>query len=308
MNISKEQNFVSAIIYVRNNAGTIKDMLEHVKTNLEKLVEKYEIICVNDASTDESENIIKEVAKDYDGAISIVNMGYTQGVELSMNAGEDLAIGDFVFEFDRALVSWDEDMMEKIYAKMQEGYDIVSACPLTGIKTSSKLFYSIFNIASHSPYKLKTESFRLISRRAINRVTSMNHAQMYRKAVNANSALKQTFIEFTPTVNTKDSKTYSKERRALAIDSLILFTDLGYKIAFAISIIMLVFAAIVGIYTVIVFATGHPVEGWTPIMIFLAIGFFVLFLILTFVIKYLSLILNLNFKRQRYIVEEIIKL
>ena len=152
MNLNKEHNFVSAIIYVRNNADTIKGMLEHVKTNLEKLVEQYEIICVNDASTDESEDVIKAFAKEYDQAISIVNMGYTQGVELSMNAGEDLAIGDFVFEFDRALVSWNEDMMEKIYKKMQEGYDIVSACPTSGIKTSSKIFYFSLAISEFLQY------------------------------------------------------------------------------------------------------------------------------------------------------------
>lgn len=308
MNLSKEQNFVSAIIYVRNNESTLESMLRHVHSNLERMFEHYEVICVNDGSTDNSETIIKNIAKETGGTFSIVNMGYTQGVELAMSAGEDLAIGDYVFEFDRAKISWNEDMMENVYKKMLEGYDIVSACPTSGVGLSSKIFYSIFNKASNYEHKLRTESFRLISRRAINRVTSMNRMQMYRKAVNANSALKQTYIEFEPLADFKDTSASSKERRTLAIDALILFTDIGYKIAFIVSIIMLVFAAIVGIYTVIVFATGHPVEGWTPIMIFLAIGFFVLFLILTFVIKYLSLILNLNFKRQRYIVEEIIKL
>ena len=175
MNLSKEHNFVSAVIYVRNNADTIKGMLEHVHTNFEKMFEQYEIICVNDGSTDESENIIKNMAKEYDCAISLVNMGYTQGVELSMNAGEDLAIGDFIFEFDRAIVTWNDDMMEQIYRKMQEGYDIVSACPTSGIKASSKIFYSIFNKASHSANKLKTESFRLISRRAIKKMNVLEN-------------------------------------------------------------------------------------------------------------------------------------
>ena len=136
----------------------------------------------------------------------------------------------------------------------------------------------------------------------------MNHVQMYKKAANANSGLKQTFLSFAETKVEKADYKSQKERKSLAMNSLLLFTDVGYKIAFVMSIVMLIFAAIVGIYTVIVFATGHPVEGWTPIMIFLAIGFFVLFAILTFVIKYLSLILNLNFRRQRYIVQDIEKL
>ncbi|MCQ2530193.1 MAG: glycosyltransferase [Lachnospiraceae bacterium] len=303
MNLGKEQNFVSAVIYVRNNSSVLEGFLNHVYSKLGELFNQFEIVCVNDASTDNSEAVIKECAKAYHCAVTIVNMGYVQGVELAMNAGCDMAIGDFVFEFDSANQTWPENMMEQLYRKMQEGYDIVSACPKGKMKFSSKLFYSVFNKFSNIKEQLRTEAFRLTSRRAINRASSMNQAQMYRKAVNANLALAQTYVEFEPTGENRIDKQSSKERTSLAVDSLILFTDIGYKIAFVMSIVMLAFAAIVGIYTVIIYATGHPVEGWTPIMIFLAIGFFVLFAILTFVIKYLSLILNLNFRRQRYVVE-----
>lgn len=308
MNLGKEQNFVSAVIYVRNNAGTIKDFLEYIYSKLSQKFSQFEIICVNDASSDNSESVIKETAKDYGCAVTIVNMGYVQGVELAMNAGCDIAIGDFVYEFDFANRTWPEDMIERVYEKMQEGYDIVSACPTGKIKFSSRMFYSVFNKFSNIKANIRTEAFRMTSRRAINRAASMNHVQMYRKAVNANSGLSQTYIEFNPNGAVIIDKQSAKERKGLAMDSLILFTDIGYKVAFVMSIVMLIFAAVVGIYTVVVYATGHPVEGWTPIMVFLAIGFFVLFAILTFVIKYLSLILNLNFRRQRYVVENVEKL
>lgn len=308
MDLGKEQNFVSAVIYVRNNASTIEDFLRHVYSKLDELFSQFEIVCVNDASTDNSEAIIKECAKDFKNAVTLVNMGYVQGVELAMNAGCDMAIGDFIFEFDCANRTWPEDMMERLYRKMQEGFDIVSAFPKGKIKFTSGLFYSIFNKFSNIKEKIRSEAFRLTSRRAINRAASMNQALMYRKAVNANLALAQTYVEFEPSDEKQIDKQSSKERRSLAVDSLILFTDIGYKIAFVMSIVMLAFAAVVGIYTVIIYATGHPVEGWTPIMIFLAIGFFVLFAILTIVIKYLSLILNLNFKRQHYVVESTEKL
>jgi len=308
MSIEKEKNFVSAVVYVRNNARTLKAFLDHVYSELDRLFNEFELICVNDASKDASEEIIREFSKGKDHAVTLINMGYAQGTELGMNAGEDIAIGDFVYEFDQAVVTWPSDMIERLYRKMQEGYDIISACPEGKGRLSSRLFYGIFNRYSNINSTLRTEAFRLTSRRAINRVAAMNHVQMYKKAANANSGLKQTFLTFSETKAEKADYKSQKERSALAMNSLLLFTDVGYKIAFVMSIVMLIFAAIVGIYTVIVFATGHPVEGWTPIMIFLAIGFFVLFAILTFVIKYLSLILNLNFRRQRYIVQDVEKL
>ena len=308
MSIEKEKNFISAVVYVRNNARTLKAFLDHVYSEMDRLFHEFELICVNDASKDASEEIIREFSKGKDHAVTLINMGFAQGTELGMNAGEDCAIGDFVYEFDQAIQTWPSDMIEKLYRKMQEGYDIISACPEGKGRLSSRLFYGIFNRYSNINAKLRTEAFRLTSRRAINRVSAMNHVQMYKKAANANSGLKQTFLSFAETKVEKADYKSQKERKSLAMNSLLLFTDVGYKIAFVMSIVMLIFAAIVGIYTVIVFATGHPVEGWTPIMIFLAIGFFVLFAILTFVIKYLSLILNLNFRRQRYIVQDIEKL
>lgn len=308
MNDGKKPNFISAVIYVRNNQAAIGSFLAHVYGQLEKQFTQFEIICVDDASTDLSVQKIREAAKEFTCAVTIINMGFAQGVELAMNAGTDIAIGDFVYEFDYAQKTWPDDMMEQLYQKMQEGYDIISACPSGKGKLSSRMFYSIFNRFSNIKAKIRTEAFRLISRRAINRATAMNHATMYRKAVLANSGLAATYLSFEPKQAVAADKESAKERRSLAMDSLILFTDIGYKIAFVLAIVMLCFAAVVGIYTVVIYATGHPVEGWTPIMIFLAIGFFALFAILTFVLKYLSLILNLSFRRQRYVVGGVEKL
>ena len=96
MNQGKEPNFISAVIYVRNNGATIPKFLQYVHERLEQNFTEFEIICVNDASTDLSEQKIREVAKDFSCATTIVNMGYVQGVELAMNAGCDIAIGEFV--------------------------------------------------------------------------------------------------------------------------------------------------------------------------------------------------------------------
>ena len=102
MNNGKEPIFISAVIYVRNNAATIGSFLQHVYGQLEKQFAQFEIICVDDASTDLSEQKIREAAKDFTCPVTIVNMGFVQGVELAMNAGCDIAIVDFVYEFNYA--------------------------------------------------------------------------------------------------------------------------------------------------------------------------------------------------------------
>ena len=87
---SKEKNFISAVLYVHNVEEEIKKFLPAVYELLEREFDKFEIICVNDASTDNSKNEIEKIAKRINTAvISIVNMSTFQGIELSMNAGVD---------------------------------------------------------------------------------------------------------------------------------------------------------------------------------------------------------------------------
>lgn len=305
---NREHRFISAVVYVHNNENSIEAFLRTLYVSLSSTFQKFEIICVNDASKDSTVDIIHKVSANFDETVlSIVTMGFHQGLELCMNAGEDLAIGDFVYEFDSVFMDYKSELIKEVYFKAMEGYDLVSASPNVKPKRTSSLFYKVFNKFSNTTYKLQTERFRIVSRRAINRVFSMNEAVLYRKAVNANCGLKMDTLKYDTTNHSKKDKEFTHERRNLAIDSLILFTDVGYKFSLAMSLFMIFAVVFIGIYTVIIYISGNPVEGWTPIMIFLAIGFFGIFVVLTVCLKYLSLVLNLIFKKQRYIIEAIEK-
>ena len=61
------------------------------------------------------------------------------------------------------------------------------------------------------------------------------------------------------------------------------------------------------LYTVIIYAMAHPVAGWTTTLLFLSVAFFSLFGILTVVIKYLQILVDLVFRRKRYSYESIQK-
>jgi len=305
---NREHRFISAVVYVHNNENVIRHFLRILYTSLSTTFQKFEIICVNDASRDNSVENIHKVSAEFDETvISIVNMGYHQGLELCMNAGEDLAIGDFVYEFDTVFIDYNPEYIKKVYFHAMKGYDLVCASPNVKPRKSSALFYKIFNKFSNTTYDLQTERFRIVSRRAINRVFSMNEAVLYRKAVNANCGLKMDTLKYETTKDGEKDRAFTHERRNLAIDSLILFTDVGYKFSFVMSLFMIFSVVVIGIYTVVIYVSDNPVEGWTPIMLFLAIGFFGIFIVLTVSLKYLSLVLSLIFKKQRYIIEGIEK-
>lgn len=306
-----EKNFVSAVVYVHNNEKQIKDFLKQLQNTLQMHFGKYEIIMVNDASEDASADIIREVANDFeDSVVSILKMSYFQGLELSMNAGKDLAIGDYVFEFDTVDMDYEPELIYEIYKEALMGYDIVSASSNKKVKASSGLFYKVFNRFSKVQYKLSTENFRVLSRRAINRIDASATVIPYRKAVYANCGLKckNVLYEAKKELEKVYSGNQKRYREELAIESLILHTNVAYKLTSVLTIAMMAVTLFSLIYTVVVFLTGNPVAGWTTMMLVLSFGFFGMFAILSIVIRYLAIILDLNFKKYRVVFEGIEKI
>lgn len=197
--LDKEKNFVSAVIYVHNAENRIEDFLKMVISVLENNFEYSEVICVNDSSEDNSLAEIRRVSKIVTSAnVSVIHMGYFHGLEVAMDAGMDLAIGDFVFEFDSTVLDFGMAEVMGIYQRALQGYDIVSAVPDRKEKLTSKLFYRVFDRYTNLSYGMHTESFRILSRRAINRVASMSRAVPYRKAIYASAGLETDMVMYQP--------------------------------------------------------------------------------------------------------------
>ncbi len=312
-NTSKENKFVSAVIYLHNDAERITEFLKLINTTLSENFSDYELIFVNDASSDNSISVIRnfyEQTGDKIPMASIIQLSHYQGLESAVNAGRDFAIGDFVFEFDDMLVDYDPSLITDIYQKALTGYDVVSAGCAGASKLSSRLFYGIYNRFNNSGEKLVSETFRILSRRAINQVKSIDRYIPYRKAVYMNCGLESDVINYTSNdpQNRKRTQASRHERSSLAIDSLIYFTNAMGRLAGLMCIAFAVVAVAVGvdiIYETV--ALTHPVEGWRSTMGFMSVGFFGVFLVLFIIVRYLSVLININFKRSRYLIAGIDK-
>ena len=300
---NKEKNFVSAVVYLRNNETGIVNFVRGLNETLSSFFAKYEIIIVNDCSSDKSVERVKEYAKENEGsAISILNMSFAQGVEQCMNAGLDLAIGDFVFQFDYSHNDWGWELLMDVYRQSLKGFDIV--CAVNTKRTKSQpLFYYLFNKYAQIHHKVCDNSFCIITRRGINRVRSLTKQVPYRNALYANCGLGMYNLEYK-----YESEVVKLEVPRHSYNSLILFTDLGYKAARNMTFLMAGVILFVIIYALVFFFIGHPVEGWTTTMLLLGVSFFGVFAIMAVILKYLSLLTSLVFHKQNYVFESIEKL
>lgn len=303
LNMDKEKNFVSAVVYISRQSSDVENFLSMIIDVLESNFLSSEIICVNDGADAGTIEAIRTLSRKVgDVSISMLNMSSYHGIESAMKAGEDLAIGDFVFEFDSTIADFSPDIIMAVYRSSLEGADIVTAVPDVSSSRSSRLFYSLFNRFSNYEYDMRTERFHILSRRAINRINSMNKTVPYRKAVYMNCGFPVKNVVYAPLyknqMTAKDGQEHNY-RENLAFDALLLFTDIGYKIAIAFTKIMMMIAILVGCYGAATYITSSPVPGWTTTICFMSFAFFALFGILTIIIKYLQIILNLIFRRKQ---------
>lgn len=299
---NKEKNFVSAVVYLHNDGARAVAFFKALCAELDEHFDQYELVAVDDACTDDTVPQLRAWAKDLARPLTVLHMSLFQRLEPCMNAGLDAAIGDYVYEFDSTATPYPQELIFKAYETSLQGNDIVSVCP-NRTAGSSRLFYGIFNANSHSGYRLRTDAFRLVTRRAINRVHASSEHLPYRKAAYAASGLKMTDLAFDGKMTDK-----AEGRLALAADSLALYTDAGYKLSVGIAMVMMALALVELAYTMLIFCTGHPIEGWTTTMFVLTLGFAGLFAVLAIVVKYLSLLVDLTFKKQKYLIESIEKI
>ena len=146
---------ISVVIPMRNERDLLKPLFQRLLPVLEGLNEGFEVICVNDGSTDDTlERLKKRNAKH--AAIRIVDLSRGFGKEAALTAGIDLARG-------RAVVVMDADpqdppeLIADFVAKWREGWQVVYGARRSRDKdswlkrTTAKAFYAVFNRLSRTP-------------------------------------------------------------------------------------------------------------------------------------------------------------
>ncbi len=131
---NREKNFVSCVVYLHNESSCAKGFLKAVCKVMRDNFEKYEIICVNDGCTDDTIEQVKAFLAEetHKPVVSLINLSYYQGVESAMNAGRDLAVGDFLFEFDKCALDFEPELIMGCTAGPWRGMMWLPRLPNTG--------------------------------------------------------------------------------------------------------------------------------------------------------------------------------
>jgi glycosyltransferase involved in cell wall biosynthesis len=113
----------SIIIPVRNERGSIESLHFSIKEVMKSMDKTYEIIFVNDASEDDSLQLLQDIVKD-NKELVIVDLQKHSGQSTAMQRGFDIAKGEYIVTMDGDMQNDPKDIV-KLFNKIQEGYDVV---------------------------------------------------------------------------------------------------------------------------------------------------------------------------------------
>jgi glycosyltransferase involved in cell wall biosynthesis len=115
---------ISVTIPICNEAGNLPRLYERVRDAMVKLDRPWELVLVNDGSTDGSEEILDEIAAK-DEAVKVIHFRRNFGQTAAMMAGFQHARGEVIIPMDGDLQNDPADI-PKLLAKLDEGYDVCS--------------------------------------------------------------------------------------------------------------------------------------------------------------------------------------
>jgi polyisoprenyl-phosphate glycosyltransferase len=258
--------FVSFVISAFNEQENVYELYRKLENVLANLDIRYELIFVNDGSTDNTLACLKEIYAN-SANVKILNLISNRGHEIAMTAGMDYAMGDAVLFMDADL-QHPPELIPEILAKWDDGYELVLTRRLDTENQSfwqrcrGWAFYKVLNFLSDIPIDANTPDFRLIDRKYVTILKTMNeNNRMFRGLISWMRIPKQTTIDFiAPKRFAGESKYSFKKLMLLAADSIVSFSIKPLRIATILGIFAAILSVILGFVFTIDFLTSKTYQ------------------------------------------------
>ncbi|MEZ8129164.1 glycosyltransferase family 2 protein [Enterovibrio norvegicus] len=161
----------------------------------------YEILFVNDGSTDDTLAVIRDLASN-NSNIRLINLSRNFGKEAALTAGLDLAQGDVIIPIDADLQDPPE-LIHDFLLEWQKGYDVVVAkrvdrsSDTLAKKITANLFYRFHNTIADVEIPDNVGDFRLITRRVVTAIQLLPENQRFMKGIFSWVGFKTSVVEYS---------------------------------------------------------------------------------------------------------------
>ncbi len=240
---------LSVVIPLLNEEEVLEQTYSSIKTHLDLLAEAYEIVFVDDGSTDRSRIILAEKAR-LDPTVRVVVLSRNFGHEMATTAGLHHARGECAVVMDADLQDPPE-LIAEMMKRWREGYQVVygvrskreeeSALK----KLTSFVFYRLMGKISDVPIPADTGDFRLMDRRVLDIYAKLEEDPRFFRGLISWVGFRQIGIPFIrqPRAAGRTKYRYSRLLK-LALDTITAFSSLPALLITITAILCLVLSAV----------------------------------------------------------------
>jgi polyisoprenyl-phosphate glycosyltransferase len=188
------------IVPVFNEEDNLHELYRRLMPVMESTDDTFELVLVDDGSTDKSSSIIRKLASQ-DDRIRPVIFARNFGHQIAVTAGLDFSRGEAVVIIDADLQDPPEVILELI-SKWREGYQVVYAVRAeregeTWFKTfTASIFYRLIYRITDVKIPLDTGDFRLMDRSVVNVMNSMREKHRFLRGMSAWVGFKQIGVSY----------------------------------------------------------------------------------------------------------------
>ncbi|HQX42933.1 MAG: glycosyltransferase family 2 protein [Saprospiraceae bacterium] len=272
--MSDNHPYLSIIIPCYNEDSVLVETYQRLVRSLNHLNFSFEIIFINDGSTDQTPFILDDFANK-DERVLVLHFSRNFGHQQALTAGLHECKGQFAVIMDADLQDPPEIIPEMLKLATRESANIVYGQRVTRKKegwfkkTSASCYYRILNFLSDVELPLDSGDFRLIDRVVINAFKELKEKNKYIRGLMSWVGFKQIPFAYEREARSAGNTHYTLGKMVqLATKGLLYFSKKPLMIAMNIGFISVLVGLLLAIYVLISkFVYHEAVTGWSSILI-----------------------------------------
>ncbi len=305
---------ISIVVSVYNEEMALELFYQKIRTVLESLAWDYELLFVNDGSTDESLSILRQLARENE-KVRVVSFSRNFGHEAAMTAGIDHSRGNAVICMDADLQHPPEYIPKIIEAIDGEGYQIVNMVRTknedAGLikRITSGAFYRILNWMSPVKFENNASDFFGIDEKVV-QIMRKEYREKIRflRGFIQNVGFRRVTIEYEAAGRVAGESKYSiKKLWEFSLHTLFSFSDMPLKLGIYTGSVTALFGVALMIYTIINKVLFNVPPGYSTIIVFMSFMFAVLMVVVGVIGEYIAILFTEIKDRPIYLIDEIIE-
>lgn len=257
----------SLIIPVYNEEGLIDELAARSVKAVESFAPNYEILFINDGSTDSTLQKLIEVRKRF-SRIKIVDLSRNFGHQAAFTAGLEMSVGNYVAMMDGDLQDPPELLAEMYHMVSDGGFDIVSGKRKgrkgKRLRLTTNLFHAFFKKVAGLNNMENSGNFSMMNRAAVNALVQMKESIRYLPGLRSFIGFNQGFVEYVREDRLEgEPKMTLGKLVLLGADAIFSFSKFPIKVCLYLGSIGTIVFFFAGMYALVDKLFGFAIIGWS---------------------------------------------